>query len=242
MTTTHEWLVQSGWGGGPVRLLGAGAFGEAWLLRDGTVAKLTWDDDEALCVRELVRGLRSVHWPVVLEATETPPLQWHGSTIPEDQEDPHHQAHFAWRREELSPVPGLEGGPPWSPRRRRVLVPLFDLVVRDGIVPVDAMNLSNWGQRADGTIVYRDPSCAIAEASPHRFAGQLVLWIRELLRAVSPGKAVETLWFVNESLDRLPTDARRKVVEAIRSRSSELPGDSGRVLRSVFREAAPGSR
>lgn len=151
----REYLTGLGWGGGPDRLLGWGRQGEAWLLKDGTVAKVSRDRFEASCLRELAgRQPVSRHLPRILDVRFDMPagLMWAGRAGEGTEYDDH--PVVAYRREALADLPG----DPWQ-FTGKLNREVEDIAVKDGLQLTDWDVSINWGQRADGTIVYRDLAC-----------------------------------------------------------------------------------
>lgn len=156
--------------------LGQGIHGTAWLLSNGQVLKVTFDENETRCLRWLASmDIESPHLPVIYEYGElTGPEvydEYEGYGSPPGRE-------FYILREYLAPLPAslLNALPPSSSplldreyvREKTPEVEAFyeqyaraieELESIPGVIWRDMDYIQNWGLREDGTLVMFDVSC-----------------------------------------------------------------------------------
>lgn len=139
--------------GTTMRLLGSGVHGEAWLLNDGSVVKVTSDTDEAACV------------PILFDIQESDPIEYikyfpkiysYGH-IPNGVLRPF---SFWYRREAVLDIFQ-------NTRDYQVTLKMLTLfrqqVVENFGIELDDIHLGNFGVRENepNNLIYRDLSCRV---------------------------------------------------------------------------------
>lgn len=163
--TPAEWLRTTRWGGGPARLLGSSR-GQAWLLRDGTVAKFTSDQEEIACVLSILERPTSPHLPQILgyQYLDEVPISW-----PTDHAFGwmyYGQPTFVWRRPEYPDIPDPDTAEGWDALTCRLRLVIAAIALKTGLWMADYYPFSNWG--LTDVLVFRDP-CRVP-ASRHQKA------------------------------------------------------------------------
>lgn len=148
LLTPAEWLRTTRWGGGPARLLGSSR-GQAWLLRDGTVAKFTSDQEEIACVVSIPERPTSPHLPQILGHQYVDGICW-----PDGHPFPYALPAFVWRRPEY---PDTDD---WDELSCQRLLAVAAIATQTGMWMADYYPFSNWGITSRQVLVLRDP-CAV---------------------------------------------------------------------------------
>lgn len=152
------------------RMIGSGAYGEAWLMPDGQVMKISASPAELACVMALLQlpaAGRSVHLPRVTDFGVVPD-EYTFAAVSTRQSDLESgggaaelQPAFWYLREELAdPLTRLPLSALGLVRLAREAV--RDIWNRHRMLALDP-HLSNFGVRPDGTLVLRDLACSTTD-------------------------------------------------------------------------------
>lgn len=195
------------------RMIGSGAYGEAWLMPDGQVMKISASPAELVCVMALLQlpgAGRSVHLPRVTDFGVVPD-EYTFTAVPTQRQDLEPgggdaglQPAFWYLREELAdPLTRL-------PLSTLGLVQLARDAVRDiwdrhRMLALDP-HLANFGVRSDGTLVLRDLACSTSDWWFHTRDGSgLVQWEPQAMPDDRHAEADRLIrdWFDREQADAL---------------------------------------
>jgi len=165
----------------PDKYLGSGVFGETWLLKNGSVVKLTASVPEAICVQNLFKIQESKpekyleYFPRIYEYgfIDDYVVFYHTSLHKYEAKDNLNVLLFPifyYVREDLRDIPGIDSYVDWE-LEKELDETIPQKIEEDLGIKVWDTHENNWGvRRSTGEIIFRDLVCTlVGEEEPSQF-------------------------------------------------------------------------